>query len=185
MSGNTKQRVTLRDKTFEICIPHDKLCEAIDSVAQRINDDYKHEDIPIFIGVLNGSFMFFSELMQRIDFPCEVSFVKLASYQGTTSTGVISELLGLKDNISGRHVIIVEDIIDTGQSIEYLLRSLKGHEPASVAVATMLFKPAAFTKSYDIRYRAMDIPNDFIVGFGLDYDQLGRNLRDIYKLVSQ
>ncbi len=185
MSCCSSKKITLNDKTFEIFIPYEKLNDAIVSLADRINEDYRDKKVPLFLGVLNGSFMFMSELMQKIDFPCEVSFVKLASYQGTASTGTVTELIGLKDNIRGRHVIVVEDIVDTGESIEHLLRSLSGHEPASVEVATMLFKPESYKKELAIKYRAMEIPNDFIIGFGLDYDQLGRNLKDIYKIVNE
>lgn len=177
------KQVTLKDKTFELSIPYERIEKEIDALAARINEDYKDLDTPLFLGVLNGSFMFMAELMQRIEFPCELSFVKLASYVGTSSTGKVSELIGLKDNLEGRHIIVVEDIVDTGESIEHLMRSLVGHRPASVEVATLLFKPDSYKKELPIRYRAMEIPNDFIVGFGLDYDQLGRNLKDIYKIV--
>lgn len=177
------KRVTLRDKTFELFIPYEKLMAAIDELGRRINADYKDKELPLFLGVLNGSFMFMSELMQRIEFNCELSFVKLVSYRGTKSTGKVSELIGLADNLEGRHIIVVEDIVDTGESVDHLLRSLTGHNPASIEIATLLFKPQAYTKELPITYSAMSIPNDFIVGFGLDYDQLGRNLRDIYKIV--
>lgn len=185
MNGTTKKRVTLRDKTFELSIPYDDLNAAIERLAARINHDYKDKETPLFIGVLNGAFMFFSELLQKIDFQCEVSFVKLSSYHGTSSSGVVTELIGLKDNLAGRHVIVVEDIVDTGASIAHLMNSMVGHNPASLEIATMLFKPNAYKENYKIKYPAMEIPNDFIVGFGLDYDQVGRNLRDIYKIVNE
>lgn len=185
MACNTAHRVTLHDKTFERFIPYDKLSDSIDALAERLNEDYKDKETPLFLGVLNGAFMFIAELLQKIDFTCEVSFVKLSSYYGTNSSGTVTELIGLKDNIEGRHVIIVEDIVDTGESIEHLIKSLVGHQPADMQVATMLFKPNSYRKHYDIKYRAMEIPNDFIVGFGLDYNSLGRNLRDIYKIVDE
>ncbi len=185
MASNTQPRVTLWDKTFELSIPYEKLDAAIDNLAERINDDYAGMETPLFLGVLNGAFMFISELLQKINFPCEVSFVKLSSYHGTSSTGTVTELIGLKDNIKGRHVIIVEDIVDTGESVAHLMNSLTGHQPASIEIATMLFKPGSYRKDFNIKYPAMEIPNDFIVGFGLDYDQLGRNLRDIYKIVDE
>lgn len=185
MASNTKKRVTLGDKTFELSIPYDILDDAIGKVAARINTDYGEKETPLFLGVLNGAFMFISELLQKIDFNCEVSFVKLSSYHGTYSTGTVTELIGLKDNIRGRHVIVVEDIVDTGESIAHLMNSLVGHQPASVEIATMLFKPKSYRKEFNIKYPAMEIPNDFIVGFGLDYNQLGRNLRDIYKIVDE
>ncbi len=180
------QRVTLDDKTFEVSIPNAEILAAIDALAARINADYRDRGgVPLFLGVLNGAFMFISELLQKINFPCEVSFVKLSSYHGTSSTGTVTELIGLKDNIKGRHVIIVEDIVDTGESVAHLMNSLTGHQPASIEIATMLFKPGSYRKDFNIKYPAMEIPNDFIVGFGLDYDQLGRNLRDIYKIVDE
>jgi len=185
MNGITRKRVQLHDKVFELSIPYADLDAAIERLAARINHDYKDKELPLFIGVLNGAFMFFSELLQKIEFQCEVSFVKLSSYHGTDSTGVVTELIGLKDNISGRHVIVVEDIVDTGASIAHLMNSMVGHNPASLEIATMLFKPKAYKEKYLIKYPAMEIPNDFIVGFGLDYNQIGRNLRDIYKIVNE
>ena len=179
------KRVTLKDKTFEIFIPYAKIHESVVALGKRINEDYRGKETPLFLGVLNGSFMFMAELMQQIDFDCEISFVKLASYSGTKSSGKVSELIGLKDNLCGRHIIVVEDIVDTGESIDHLMRSLVGHEPASVEVATLLFKPESYQKKVPIKYGAITIPNDFIVGFGLDYDQLGRNLCDIYKIVDE
>lgn len=176
------KEVTLKDKTFKLSIPYETIHEQIVKLGARINEDYKGKETPLFLGVLNGSFMFMAELMQCIEFPCELSFVKLASYVGTTSSGRVSELIGLQDNLAGRHIIVVEDIVDTGESIDHLMRSLVGHRPASVEVATLLFKPEAYKKDIEIRYRAIEIANDFIVGFGLDYDQLGRNLKDIYKI---
>ncbi len=179
------KRVTLHDKTFEISIPNGRIMAAIDELAGRINRDYAGKQVPLFLGVLNGAFMFMGELMQRIEFPCEISFVKLASYRGTRSTGAVSELIGLTDNTRGRDVIVVEDIVDTGESVSHILRSLVGHEPASVRVATLLYKPDACKASVTVDYPALAIPNDFIVGFGLDYNQLGRNLRDIYTIVNE
>ncbi len=180
------KRVTLQDKTFEINIPHEQIISSIALLANRINEDYADRVTPpLFLGVLNGAFMFMGELMQRIEFDCEVSFVKLASYRGTRSSGTVSELIGLTDNIRGRDIIVVEDIVDTGESVDHILRSLVGHEPASVKVATLLFKPAACKEGIDVAYSAISIPNDFIVGFGLDYNQLGRNLKDIYKIVDE
>jgi hypoxanthine phosphoribosyltransferase len=179
------KKVKLHDKTFKVMIPEVELDRDISAVAARINADYADTDTPpLFLGVLNGAFMFMSELMQKIEFNCELSFVKLASYSGLNSTGKVSELIGLKNNIEGKHVIIVEDIVDSGESMEHLLRSLAGHSPASVEIVTMFFKPAAFKKDYPVKYIAREIGNEFIVGFGLDYDELGRNLKDIYVLSS-
>jgi len=180
-----KKRVTLYDKTFEQYISNERITRAIEEVAKRLNEDYKDKETPIFLGVLNGAFMFMGELMKHIDFNCEISFIKLASYQGTRSTGRVTELIGLKDNIRGRHIIIVEDIVDTGESFSHLMRSLEGHRPATVEIATMLFKPEAYKKELSIKYVGMEIGREFIVGYGLDYDELGRNLSDIYVLVKE
>lgn len=177
--------MTLGDRTFELFIPHDDLVRSIGGLAARINADYSGRGVPLFLGVLNGAFMFASELLQRVDFPCEISFVKLSSYDGTCSSGSVNSLIGLKKDIRGRDVIIVEDIVDTGQSIEHMMQSLEGLGASSIEVATMLFKPASYRMNFPIRYYAMDIPNDFIVGFGLDYNELGRNLKDIYKVTDE
>jgi hypoxanthine phosphoribosyltransferase len=173
----------IHDRTFRVLIPADEIDAAIDRLATRINADYAARAAvqpPLFLGVLNGAFMFASELIKKIEFHCEISFVKLSSYVGTGSTGKVSELIGLKNNIEGRDVIIVEDIVDTGESMEHLLRSLAGHQPASVEIATLFFKPDSFRRDFPVKYRAMEIGNEFIVGFGLDYNELGRNLKDIY-----
>ena len=174
--------ITLHDKRFRKYIPYSKIDEAVQALAKRINEDYAGLPTPLFLGVLNGSFMFMAELVKNIDFNCEISFVKIASYQGTMSTGNIRELIGMPNNLDGRHVIVVEDIVDTGSSIEHIMKSMAGHKPASVAIATLLFKPESYSKDIKIAYSALSVPNDFIVGFGLDYDQLGRNLKDIYAL---
>ncbi len=172
--------IQLHDRKFRIMIPAEKIDEAVTAVAERINRDYADKETPLFVGVLNGSFMFMSDLIKKIEFQNELSFVKLASYEGTSSTGEVKSLLGLNGSIEGRHVIVVEDIVDTGESIEHMLRDLEARRPASVSVCTLFFKPASYSKPYPIRYRAMEIGNEFIVGYGLDYDQLGRSLKDIY-----
>lgn len=177
--------VTLFDKTFRRSISHEQLIEAISRVGRQITHDYAHKECPLFLGVLNGAFMFMGELLQHIDLNCEVSFVKLASYSGTATTGKVQELIGLSKSIKGRHVIIVEDIVDTGGSIDHLFKLLTAHNPASIAVATLLFKPDSYRKTYKIDYPALEIPDKFIVGFGLDYNQLGRNLKDIYELATE
>lgn len=176
-----KQTVQLHDKRFEVMIPAAEIERAVKAVAERINADYADRERPLFVGVLNGAFMFMSDLMKLIAFPCELSFVKLASYEGTHSTGTVSCLVGLNaDDLTGRHVVIVEDIVDTGRSIERMVADLRAKNPASIEVCTLFFKPGSYNRDYPIRYRAMEIGNEFIVGYGLDYDQLGRNLKDIY-----
>ena len=177
------KNIKLHDRTFRVLIPAAGIDAAIDRLATRINADYAGRAAvqpPLFLGLLNGAFMFVAELVKKIEFPCEISFVKLASYAGTGSTGRVSELIGLRNNVEGRDVIILEDIVDTGVSMEHLLRSLSGHRPASVEIATLFFKPGAFTRDFDVKYRALEIGNEFIVGFGLDYNELGRNLKDVY-----
>ncbi len=174
------ETIKLHDRTFRVMIPAEKIDEAVSAVAARINADYADKETPLFVGVLNGSFMFMSDLIKKIEFQNELSFVKLASYEGTESTGEVKTLLGLNGSIEGRHVIIVEDIVDTGGSIEHMVRDLEARRPASIAVCTLFFKPASYSRPIPIRYRAMEIGNEFIVGYGLDYDQLGRSLKDIY-----
>lgn len=172
--------IRLHDKTFEVMIPAERIDGAVSAVAEQINRDYADKPNPLFVGVLNGSFMFMSDLMKKIEFDCELSFVKIASYSGVQSSGDVKELIGLHNDIEGRHVVIVEDIVDTGNSIEHMVRMLERYKPASVEVCTLFFKPASYSKTLPIRYRALEIGNEFIVGYGLDYNQLGRNLKDVY-----
>lgn len=177
------EKVTLLDKTFRPFIPYEKIEKAIDNVADRMNADFKGcTDVPVLLCVLNGSIMFTSELMKRLDFNCQVVSIKLTSYEGTASTGKIRTAMGLTSGIKGKRVIIVEDIVDTGNTIVELQDILKENGAAETMVCTMLFKPESYTKDIPLKYVAMEIPNDFIVGFGLDYEELGRNLKDIYIL---
>ena len=178
------KQVKLHDKEFKVSIPSEKIQEAIIQMAKKINDDYKDKNEPLFISILNGSFMFTADLFKHIDFVCEVTFLKLTSYKGTASTGAVRQLIGVNEAIEGRDVIVLEDIVDTGITLEQILGQLKSFEPASVRVASLLFKPEAYQKDMMIDYIGMEIPNDFIVGYGLDYDGLGRNLPDIYTLIS-
>ena len=180
-----EKTVKLHDKTFRVMIPAEKIDQAVTAVAERINNDYADKDTPLFVGVLNGSFMFLSDLIKKIEFNSELSFVKISSYEGTSSTGQIRSLIGLNGSFEGRHVIIVEDIVDTGESIAHMIADLESRKPASVEVCTLFFKPASYSKQYPIRYRALEIGNEFIVGYGLDYDQLGRNLKDVYVVTNE
>ena len=177
-------RVTILDKTFETSIPEAVILEKVKAVAQRINRDYEGKT-PLFLAVLNGAFMFAADLMREITIPCEISFVKLASYQGTISTGKIKEVMGINEDLTDRHVIIVEDIVDTGLTMKQMVESLGTRHPASVEICSLLVKPDKIQQALDIKYTVMEIPNDFIVGHGLDYDQQGRNLRDIYTPVKE
>ncbi|MCR5678740.1 MAG: hypoxanthine phosphoribosyltransferase [Prevotella sp.] len=174
-------RVTIKDKTFETSITEAEILKNVKAVAQRINQDYEGKT-PLFLVVLNGAFMFAADLMREVNIPCEISCVKLASYQGTTSTGKIKEVMGINEDLTGRHVIIVEDIVDTGLTMKQMIESLGTRNPASISICTLLLKPDKVQEDLDVKYVAMSIPNDFIVGYGLDYDQQGRNLRDIYTL---
>ena len=174
--------VKIKDKTFRTFIPEDQIAERVKAVAERINKDLADKN-PLFLAVLNGSFIFAADLMRNITIPCEISFVKLASYQGTTSTGVIKEVIGLNEELAGRTVVILEDIVDTGFTIKRMIEILGTRGPEWVHVCTLLLKPGKLQVPLNVEYVAMEIPNDFIVGYGLDYDQQGRNLRDIYTLV--
>lgn len=180
-----REFVRLHDRTFRVMIPAERIDEAVTAVAARLNADYAERPVPLFIGVLNGAFMFLSDLMKKLEFDCELSFVKLASYSGTSSTGKVKSLIGLNGSIEGRHVVIVEDIVDTGESIEHMVRELEGLRPASIAVCTLFFKPGSYSRQVPIDYRALEIGNEFIVGYGLDYDQLGRNLKDVYVVTEE
>lgn len=180
-----KQRVTLKDRTFEVMIPASKIDESVAAVAGRINADYaSSERPPIFVGVLSGSFMFLADLMRKIEFNNELAFVKISSYEGTQSTGKITQHLGIDFDIEGRDIIIVEDIVETGHSIDHMVKYLWEKNPRSVEVCTLFFKPEKYLYELPIKYCAMEIGNEFIVGYGLDYDQLGRGLKDIYVLAN-
>jgi hypoxanthine phosphoribosyltransferase len=175
--------VQLKDKKFELFIPEKVIIKEIRRVAKDIARDMKNKN-PLFICVLNGAFIFASELLKGMNISCEVSFIRLKSYEGTHSSGSIKEVQGFVENIENRHVVIVEDIVDTGHTMSYLLNKLQAEKPASVKIACMLFKPNALETDAKPDYCALEIPNDFIVGYGLDYDGLGRNLKNIYKIKS-
>jgi len=177
-------RITIKDKTFETSIPESEIQQRVKAVADRINSDYEGRT-PIFLPVLNGSFIFAADLLRYLKIECEISFVKVSSYNGTDSTGHVKHLIGVNTPLEGRDVIIVEDIVDTGVTMQNMLKMLQEHKPKSLEVCTLLMKPEKLTVPLDIKYCAMEIPNDFIVGYGLDYDQLGRNLRDIYTVVDE
>lgn len=174
--------IKLHDKTFEMFITNDEINFAIDHLVRQIEDDYHFEN-PIFIGVLNGSFMFASDFLKKYTHTCEIHFVKMASYVGTTSTGHVNELIGLNVDLKDRTVIILEDIVDTGNTIEKLKNDFKGKGAKRVRIASLFFKPDVYDKDIKIDYVGIRIPNKFIVGYGLDYNQLGRNLPHIYSLI--
>ena len=174
--------VKILDKTFRTSIPESEILRRVKAVAERINHDMADKN-PLFLAVLNGSFIFASDLLREITIPCEISFVKLASYAGTTSTGKVTEVIGINENLADRHIIIVEDIVDTGRTMQRMIETLGTRNPASVHICTLLVKPEKLEVDLNIEYAALEIPNEFIVGYGLDYDQQGRNLRDIYTIV--
>lgn len=172
-------KVVLHGRTFKQKISSKEILTAVSQVARQINTELKDKK-PLFLAVLNGAFIFAADLMKKVNIDCEISFVKLSSYNGTSSTGKVKQLIGLNEDIKGRTVVIVEDIVDTGDTIESVWKQLKELGAGEVKIATLLFKPEAFTKTVPIEYAAIIVPNDFLVGYGLDYNGLGRNLEDIY-----
>lgn len=174
--------IQVKDRVFDVFLKEEDIQKEIKRVASEINRDYKDKE-PLFLCVLNGSFMFAADLLKDVNVPCNVSFVKVASYQGTDTTGKVKELMGLQESVEGRHVIIVEDIVDTGYTMRDVLDSLAEKNAASVNVCALLCKPDKLKVDINLKYLAMNIPNGFIVGYGLDYDGFGRNSRDIYKIV--
>ena len=175
------KKVTILDKEFELFIESDTIQDSIKRVAADMNKELEGKN-PIFIAILNGSFMFAGDLMKYVTIPSEITFVRIASYRGMSSTKDLKEVLGLVENIKDRTVVIVEDIVDTGHTIERLINQFEVLGPKEIKIATLLFKPKALVKDVKPDFVALEIPNDFIVGFGLDYDGYGRNLRDIYKI---
>lgn len=173
--------IQLHDKKFEAFITHDEIQFAIENMVKKIEEEHQN-DIPVFLGVLNGSFMVCADLLKNYKHNCEISFVKLASYNGTQSTNAITQLIGLNQNLEGRSVVIIEDIVDTGNTIEELKKIIKQHNVKHCKIATLFFKPEAYKKDIKLDYIGIRIPNKFIVGYGLDYNGLGRNLKDVYQL---
>lgn len=174
--------IQIHDKKFELYLPFEEIDRAIQQIADRLNKELKDEN-PLFIPVLNGAFMFAADLFKKLNFPCELSFIKFASYVGTSSSENVKQLIGLNQDIKGRLVVIVEDIIDSGLTVDKILDMLRQKQVREVKIATLLLKPEAFKGSYKADYVGLEIPNDFIVGYGLDYNQHGRNYKDIYKII--
>ena len=173
--------IKVLDKEFKLYIKQEEIEHVINDIANQINVEYKDKN-PLFLVMLNGAFMFASQLFKELTIDCETSFVKYASYEGTQSTCEVKELIGLNSSLEGRDVVIVEDIIDSGYTMDCLLKKLEAMKVSSVKIATMLFKPNAFKFDYKIDYIGMNI-GEFIVGYGLDYNQHGRNYGSIYKVV--
>lgn len=180
----TMSIVKIKDKSFKTSIPEAEILKKVQVVADRLNKDYAGKK-PVFLAVLNGAFIFAADLMRMITVPSEISFVKYASYEGTSSTGSMKTLMGVNQDLAGRHVVIVEDIVDSGFTMAHMIEDLKKKNPASIEICSLLVKPGNLKVDLDINYAVMEIPNDFIVGYGLDYDQEGRNLRDIYTIVEE
>lgn len=175
-------RVKLHDLEFEPFLSEAEVGASVDRLAAELQAKYADKR-PLFVGVLNGAFFFAAELMKRLDIECEITFVKVASYLGTSTTGRVTDLIGLNERLEGRHVVVVEDIVDTGNTVKHILEALKDHHPASVSIATLLFKPEAYEQEIPIEHVAVSIPNAFVVGSGLDHDGLGRNLPGIYRIL--
>ncbi len=174
-------KITLLDKEFQLYIPPEKIQAEVQRIADSMNDELKNEDV-IFMGILNGAFMFASDLIRKISFNAQVSFVKLTSYHGTVSSGNVKRLIGINETLKDKTVVIIEDIIDTGNTIESIIQQIKGFRPRQIFVATLLLKPDLYKKDIKIDYVGFRIPKDFVVGYGLDYEGYGRNLRALYKL---
>ena len=173
--------VKIKDKTFETSISAEEIAKRVKELAQQLSKDFEGKN-PLFLAVLNGSFIFAADLMREITIPCEISFVKLASYQGTTSTGKIKEVIGINEDLSGRTVVIVEDIVESGLTMKRMIETLGTRNPASVHICTLFVKPDSLKVDLNIEYSAFSIPNAFIVGYGLDYEHQGRGLKEVYSL---
>jgi len=177
------EKIKIIDKEFELFIPYEKIRSVVEKIADEMNENLAGKN-PLFLCILNGSFMFAAEIFKRITLlDAEISFVKLASYEGTSTTGTVKELIGLNESLEGRTVVVLEDIVDTGITIEKVIAQIEAKKPAEVQVATLLLKPDALKRDVDLAYVGLEIPNEFIVGYGLDYDGRGRNLIDIFKVV--
>lgn len=177
--------VTIGDKSFVKYISRERIAEVVDQLAKRINEDYK-DDTPTLLVTMNGAIVFAAELLQKLTIPCRVSGVKMASYHGGThSSAKVQSLVGLSDDVTDQRVLIIEDIIDTGNTYEHLTQILKAHHPKDVQIVTLTFKPDVYDKDIPVKYVGIEIPNVFIAGHGLDYEELGRNLPDIYQLYTK
>lgn len=176
--------VSISDKRFKHYITHEQIQKSLTGIAAGINTEYADKK-PVFLIVLNGAFMFATDLLKLINIECEVSFIRLSSYQGMQTTHVVKEVFGFDSDLKGKHVIMIEDIIDTGITMEHLLKRITENGAESIKIATLLFKKGKFEKNYHIDYIGFTIPNDFVVGYGLDYNGYGRNLKDIYSVIDE
>lgn len=181
MNNYMQDTIIVKDKEFKLYLSQVEIQQIVKELAKEISEDLKDEN-PLMLPVLNGSFIFASDLLREMDIDVEVSFIKMASYSGTQSTGNAKQLIGLNEDISGRTIVLIEDIIDTGISMEILLNQLRQYNPKMILICTLLFKPGKFQKDYSIHYIGKQIEDEFIVGYGLDYDGLGRKYSEIYQL---
>lgn len=172
--------IQLHDKFFKPFISAAEIDKAISQMVNDISNDLQDE-VPVFVAILNGSFMFAADFLKKYPFHCEITFLKMASYEGTESTGKVKQLVGLSTRLEGRSVVILEDIVDTGNTVEEIMRLVEKEQPKQVKIATLFFKPEVYKKQTPLHYIGMSIPNKFIVGYGLDYDELGRNLPEVYQ----
>lgn len=176
-----QNEVEVNGKRFRVSFKAEQIQARVAELSAQMNADLAGKDV-VFLSILNGSFMFAADLLKNIDLLCRISFVKFSSYQGAQSTGNVKELIGLNENLKGKTVVIIEDIVDTGKTMADLLDYLKRYEPAEVRIATLMFKPGKCQGNLKINYYGFSIPDDFIIGYGLDYDGLGRNFKDIYQI---
>lgn len=178
------EKIHVKDKDFTISIKEEEILKEVDRLASELNRDLADKE-PLFLGMLNGSFMFMSDLMKRITIPCQLQFLKMSSYSGMSTTGHVKDLIGLDEDIKGRTVVVIEDIIDSGTTMKHALETLEKYEPKEILICTLLMKPDSLKVPLDVKYVAISIPNDFILGYGLDYDGYGRNYPNIYTVVNQ
>jgi len=177
-------KIKLKDKEFQIAIHYDTIYQKISQVASQISHDFEGRETPVFLSILNGAFMFTADLFKELHINTHLSFVKFASYQGMDSSGDVKELIGLNEDLKDRNVIILEDIVDSGLTIRNIYEQIHSLQPGDLRIATLLLKPEVYNEGIPLDYVGMEVPNDFIVGYGLDYDGLGRNYKDIYKVIS-
>jgi hypoxanthine phosphoribosyltransferase len=175
-------KVRILDKEFKLFITEKQIQEAVKEMARRMNKELKGKKV-FFIGILNGCFMFAADLVKHLDLDCTITFLKLASYQGASSTGKVKRLIGLNEDIKDQTVVVLEDIVDTGITLDFIQKQLRGYEPAEIKVATLLYKPEVCRHNVSLDYVGMEIPDDFVVGYGLDYNGFGRNLKQIYTVI--
>ncbi|MDA3822786.1 MAG: hypoxanthine phosphoribosyltransferase [Bacteroidales bacterium] len=178
----SKKHIQVLDLSFETSIPEETIQVEIKRIAGEMNRDLADKN-PIFLGILNGAFMFASDLFKQISIPCQITFLKLASYEGTKTTGTVKQLIGINQDLKDRTVVVLEDIVDTGITLDTIVRQLSGYQPKEILLATMLHKPDAAKKEVKLDYVGFQIPNEFVLGYGLDYNGYGRNLPEIYTLV--